>query len=631
MSESAPSILEKIQDPKERNVIRALQAMVGRPPRDLTRKQALLNQLLERLREFKVNIFGIVLDSSGHVQGLVLHRLGLKALPQDIGNLTRLQVLLAAYNLLKSLPDTFGRLSSLQHLELQYNKLQSLPETFGQLSRLQTLKIYNNKLQSLPETFGQLHRLQTLDLSRNQLKSLPEPLLRLTNLKILNLGDNQLQSLPETFGQLHRLQTLDLRNNRFESLNLNLLLNLSSLKKLEIENNVTLVINVIEDDDEAKRLILSHGWLKKLVEQGNEIKKKILRLSHVVESLQRIDPMLQQWNVAAEHYFFSKQLLKLYESMSSITGKALANVVTVEYPSSLKGLGPLFKDVTEDFPVIVSSEMTVESLLLVGSLLSELETNIQRISTTWNDLETSTLEFLDKMTVGSWSIHWHEERLDLDLSKVLLKALKELGEDQALVAVLITLLIKKLVDTASKDLMHLSDEKLRHLLKDERVTLSTDVEEEKGLLEFLAMLEVHRRQVASWWRSPLEDLLAVETELGVDLVSRLAELSLENTDQGKTVPSWTMSVSEAASQLGIELTFNPRRVLLALKYYWEVLNSEKIPTCEKETMVALPTWWAWEAGSRVSITKDVGDAFSQWQDELTVLAKLREMVALDGV
>ncbi|MBC1218401.1 leucine-rich repeat domain-containing protein [Nostoc sp. UCD121] len=171
-----------------------------------------------------------------NLQILDLKRNQLSSLPPEIVQLTNLQTLNLSSNQLSSLPPEMVQLTNIQTIQLWGNQLSSLPPEFGQLTNLQTLQLWDNQLSSLPPEIVQLTNLQTLDLSSNQLSSLPTEIVQLTNLQTLDLSSNQLSSLPPKFGQLTNLQTLQLWDNQLSSLPPEFG-QLTNLQTLDLNNN----------------------------------------------------------------------------------------------------------------------------------------------------------------------------------------------------------------------------------------------------------------------------------------------------------------------------------------------------------------------------------------------------------
>jgi hypothetical protein len=167
---------------------------------------------------------------------VILNYKNLTALPESIGNLTKLETLDFANNKLTALPESIGNLTNLKILDLSMNDLTALPESIGNLTKLETLDFANNKLTALPESIGNLTNLETLDLYMNKLTKLPESIGKLTNLETLNLYGNGLLALPESIGNLTNLKTLDLYGNELiklpESIG-----NLTNLKTLDLYAN----------------------------------------------------------------------------------------------------------------------------------------------------------------------------------------------------------------------------------------------------------------------------------------------------------------------------------------------------------------------------------------------------------
>jgi len=111
------------------------------------------------------------------------------------------------------LPESLGDLEELEVLVIAGCRLPSLPASFTRLQKLRDLTIKNCHLPSLPGNTGELVNLQTCDLSGNMFYFLPESLAELVQLKKLNLAFDRLITLPAGFGRLQRLEECDLHNN----------------------------------------------------------------------------------------------------------------------------------------------------------------------------------------------------------------------------------------------------------------------------------------------------------------------------------------------------------------------------------------------------------------------------------
>ncbi|CAO3589647.1 unnamed protein product [Absidia cylindrospora] len=121
----------------------------------------------------------------------------LTELPDSIGQLQQLEVLLISKNKLQHLPDSIQYLPRLTELDLSYNQLSHLP-SLGHLTSLCTLLLSHNKLTRLPSDLIGMKRLVTMDLTHNPLPVLPAEITRLSNLRRLRLDHcHKLLSLDE--------------------------------------------------------------------------------------------------------------------------------------------------------------------------------------------------------------------------------------------------------------------------------------------------------------------------------------------------------------------------------------------------------------------------------------------------
>ncbi len=140
----------------------------------------------------------------------------IRNLPEEIGSLKNLEILLLNQNEIEHLPSSLNKLEALQVLELSTNRLQSLPNNMCRLSALRVLSVYSNMLSVLPQDFGMLDKLEFLDINNNQLGSLPNSMSSLKNLAKLNASSNELIDLPSKFGEMEKLEDLDLSFNMIQ-------------------------------------------------------------------------------------------------------------------------------------------------------------------------------------------------------------------------------------------------------------------------------------------------------------------------------------------------------------------------------------------------------------------------------
>jgi hypothetical protein len=106
-----------------------------------------------------------------HIVRLKIIGQELEFLPENIGNLTALEIFMLKDNDLQFLPESFGNLGELRHLELSKNNLSFLPDSFGNLKNLESINLIDNNIIYLPESFKNLEKLRILDLCHNKLRS----------------------------------------------------------------------------------------------------------------------------------------------------------------------------------------------------------------------------------------------------------------------------------------------------------------------------------------------------------------------------------------------------------------------------------------------------------------------------
>lgn len=130
---------------------------------------------------------------------LSLHGMGLETMPEEIANLTQLEVLNLSQNRLVEIPDFIGQLTNLREFAAPMNQIANFPAVLCDLPDIQVIELSLNKITSLPPQIGNVTSLKHLGMAMNQLQTLPIELAAiLDSLRSLNVSANQLtQILPK--------------------------------------------------------------------------------------------------------------------------------------------------------------------------------------------------------------------------------------------------------------------------------------------------------------------------------------------------------------------------------------------------------------------------------------------------
>jgi len=203
--------------------------------------------------------------------GLDLSNIGLRIIPDTIGQLKNLQRLKLGGNLLTNIPDVIGNLINLQELDLQENSITTVSNEIIHLTNLRELNLNNNKLTDIPDSICQLEKMERLDLSHNELGSISERIAHLENLNYLDLSHNLLKSFPDAILELTQLQTLMFDNNQLAVLpdEISKLINLQFLYLgsnllTDIPNAISRLINIKTFDFSYNKLKFLPTWVIEL-------------------------------------------------------------------------------------------------------------------------------------------------------------------------------------------------------------------------------------------------------------------------------------------------------------------------------------------------------------------------------
>lgn len=132
--------------------------------------------------------------------------------PIWIENITWVEKLSLALNLLISVPSNISVLENLCLLDLRSNQLKIVPSCLLELPSLRELKLSGNKITELPKECNWSPSLRLLYLSDNSLQTLP---IRMAEAKLstLHLAQNNLYEVPPCVCEIITLESLDLSGN----------------------------------------------------------------------------------------------------------------------------------------------------------------------------------------------------------------------------------------------------------------------------------------------------------------------------------------------------------------------------------------------------------------------------------
>ena len=253
---------------------------------------------------------------------LILDRMDLSSIPNEVFRLEHLTTLSLRGNSLTNLPSAISALKNLRTLRLDDNELTRLPVAISELTELKGLSLEGNQFTDIPSELLQLRNLEYLGIGLVNLSAVPpglpemlnlrrlrlssdwrsgplsvdvQPLTKMRFLKDLGLSGIGLKSLPDGFSEFTDLEFLSLRDNqlttvpdwisRFTSLDLldlannNLtvfppaILNLLNLRTLHLgDNKITKLPDAISNLQNLENLTLYRNEIKNLPESFSELR-----------------------------------------------------------------------------------------------------------------------------------------------------------------------------------------------------------------------------------------------------------------------------------------------------------------------------------------------------------------------
>ncbi|TGZ63877.1 hypothetical protein CRM22_006678 [Opisthorchis felineus] len=195
-------------------------------------------------------------------------------LPEELRQLTKLQILDCSKNRITILPDAIGSCTKLVRLLLDYNCIGELPSSIGCLKELQQLGIKYNRLTRLPTELAQCQQLTELNIEGNQIVRLPDDLLRkMPSVSSATLSRNAFTGFPTgATGQLMHLEHLSMDYNDLDSVSTNDFLDADHLRSLTLGNNNIVHLEIAASQwRQLVQLDLSYNRITKLPEDFCEL------------------------------------------------------------------------------------------------------------------------------------------------------------------------------------------------------------------------------------------------------------------------------------------------------------------------------------------------------------------------
>ncbi|GAA3508923.1 hypothetical protein GCM10022393_21000 [Aquimarina addita] len=184
---------------------------------------------------------GVTINDLGRVTELELNSNLSGELPEELGNLTELELLDISLNLelVGNLPNSITNLQKLKELTIGYTGFTGgIPDEIGSLTELEYLYVaFNADLTgTLPSSIGNLNKLKKLNITRNGLTGeFPDALFTLDSLEHLIIVNSLFEDDLTGISNLNNLKIIEFRSNVFNAVP-DELWNMTSLVNVDIYN-----------------------------------------------------------------------------------------------------------------------------------------------------------------------------------------------------------------------------------------------------------------------------------------------------------------------------------------------------------------------------------------------------------
>ncbi|XP_014245300.1 protein flightless-1 [Cimex lectularius] len=308
------------------------------------------------------------------LQWLKLDRSNLTQVPEELGNLMKLENLSLVGNDLEKLFGELTELPCLRSLNIRRNKVKSsgIPADLFRSEELTTLDLSHNSLKEVPEGLEKSRTLLVLNLSHNNITSIPNTLfMHLTDLLFLDLSNNNLETLPPQLRRLGNLQTLILNHNPLAHFQLRQLPSLLFLQTLHMRDTQRTLGNLpptLETLTKLTDIDLSYNCLTKVPDCLYTL-PNIKRLNLSNNEISEITIGVEVWQTLETLNLCSNKLSALPSSICKLSSlrRLYLNDNQLDFEGIPSGIGKLSN--LEVFSAASNHlEMIPEGLCRCGSL-----------------------------------------------------------------------------------------------------------------------------------------------------------------------------------------------------------------------------------------------------------------------